>query len=81
MDRDDITSLSATELAWLIESKQVSPVEAVQAYLDRIQRIHPQVNYYITVAAEEARREARQAEAGIRRGEYRARSGPNAALV
>ena len=71
MDCDDIPSLSATELASLIESKQVSPVEAVEAYLDRIQRIDPQVNSYITVAAEEARGEARQAEEEIRRGEYR----------
>ena len=71
MDRDDIPSLSATELASLIESKQVSPVDAVEAYLDRIQRIDPQVNSFITVAAEEARREAKQAEDEIRRGEYR----------
>ena len=71
MDRDDIPSLSATELASLIQSKQVSPVEAVEAYLDRIQRIDPQINSYITVAAEEARGEARRAEDEIRRGEYR----------
>ena len=71
MDRSDIAFLSATDLASAIESKQVSPVEAVEAYLERIERIDPKVNSYITVCADEARREARQAEAEIQRGEYR----------
>jgi aspartyl-tRNA(Asn)/glutamyl-tRNA(Gln) amidotransferase subunit A len=71
MDRSDIAFLSATELASAIESKLVSPLEAVEAYLERIERIDPQVNSYITVCADEARREARDAESEIMRGEYR----------
>ena len=71
MDRSDIGFLSATELASAIESKRVSPVEAVEAYLERIERIDPQVNSYITVCADEARQGARDAESQIMRGEYR----------
>tara|TARA_B100000315_G_scaffold93266_2_gene85832 strand:+ start:878 stop:2305 length:1428 start_codon:yes stop_codon:yes gene_type:complete len=71
MDRADIPFLSATELASRIEAKQVSPVEAVEAYLERIDRIDPKVNSYVTVCADEARREARRAEEEIQRGEYR----------
>jgi aspartyl-tRNA(Asn)/glutamyl-tRNA(Gln) amidotransferase subunit A len=71
MDLSDIAFFSAAELASAIESKLVSPVEAVEAYLERIERIDPQVNSYITVCADEARREARDAEAAILRGEYR----------
>lgn len=71
MDRSDIAFLSVAELASGLESKQLSPVEAVEAYLERIQRIDPQVNSYITVCADEARREARDAEAAILSGEYR----------
>ena len=71
MDHADIPFLSATELASLIEATQVSPVEAVEAYLDRIERIDPRVNSYVTVCAEEARRDARRAEEEIQRGEYR----------
>jgi len=67
----DIAFLSATELGSAIRSKEVSPVEAVEAYLERIDRIDPQVNSYITVCAEQARGEALQAEAEIRRGQYR----------
>ena len=71
MDRTEIAFLSATELGAAIKSKQVSPLEAVEAYLERIERIDSKVNSYITVCADEARREALQAEAEIQRGEYR----------
>jgi Asp-tRNA(Asn)/Glu-tRNA(Gln) amidotransferase A subunit family amidase len=71
MATKDIAFLSATELGSAIKSKQISPVEAVEAYLDRIERIDPQVNSYITVMAEQARQEALEAEAEIRRGDYR----------
>ncbi|PKB71855.1 MAG: hypothetical protein BZY87_03205 [SAR202 cluster bacterium Io17-Chloro-G6] len=71
MATNDIAFLSATELGSAIQSKQVSPVEAVEAYLERIERIDPKVNSYITVCADQARQEALQAEAEIRRGDYR----------
>lgn len=71
MDRSDIAFLSAAELASAIEFKQVSPVDAVEAYLERIERIDPKVNSYITVLADDARRDAKQAETEIQRGDYR----------
>ena len=71
MATKDIAFLSATELGSAIKSKEISPVEAVEAYLDRIERIDPQVNSYITVMAEQARQEALEAEKEIRRGDYR----------
>ena len=71
MDRSDIAFLSAAELASAIESKDVSPVDAVEAYLDRIERIDPKLNSYITVCPDDARRDAKQAEAEIQRGGYR----------
>ena len=71
MERNEIPFLSATELAGHIESRQISPVEAVEAYLDRIEQVNPRLNAYITVCAEAARQEARQAEADIAGGGYR----------
>jgi aspartyl-tRNA(Asn)/glutamyl-tRNA(Gln) amidotransferase subunit A len=71
MERSEIAFLSVTELGSAIEAKQVSPVEAVEAYLERIQRIDPHVNSYITVCAEEARRRAREVEAEVLQGVYR----------
>ena len=71
MERSDIPFLSATELAGYIQRQEISPVEAVEAYLERIQQVDPALNSYITVTPEEARQAARNAEAEIARGEYR----------
>ena len=57
----------ATELAELIRTKQLSPVEVVQAYLDRIDAVDPQVNAIVTVA-EGALAAAKKAEAAVMAG-------------
>tara|TARA_Y100000588_G_scaffold77243_1_gene80504 strand:- start:6175 stop:7608 length:1434 start_codon:yes stop_codon:yes gene_type:complete len=71
MDANEIALLSATELGAAIKAKQVSPVEAVEAYLERIERLDPTINSYITVMVEEARAEAKQAESDIQAGNYK----------
>ncbi|CAI8025111.1 Glutamyl-tRNA(Gln) amidotransferase subunit A [Geodia barretti] len=63
MEQADIPFLSATQLASLIEARQVSPEEALHAYLDRIEQVGPKVNAYIT--------QARQAGQEIQQGRYR----------
>jgi aspartyl-tRNA(Asn)/glutamyl-tRNA(Gln) amidotransferase subunit A len=71
MEKSAIPFLSATELAALIQSREVSPVEAAQAYLERIDRVDGKLHSYITVCREEALTQARQAEREIARGRYR----------
>ena len=71
MDRNELPFLSALELSDLFKSRQVSPVEATEAYLARIEQVDPSLNSYITVTAEQARAEARQAEAEIAAGNHR----------
>ncbi len=71
MQRNELPFLSATDLADLFKSRQASPVEATQAYLDRIERVDPALNSYITVTAERAMDEARQAEVEIAAGNHR----------
>ena len=71
MERDDLPFLSATELAELIRTGEVSPVDATEAYLSRIQQVDPALNSYITVTADQARAEARQAGSEISSGNYR----------
>ena len=70
MKKSDIPFLSATELSQLIKSKEVSPVEAVEGYLERISQVDSKINSYITVCGEEALEEARHAEQAIARGGY-----------
>ncbi|MEE9199253.1 MAG: amidase [Dehalococcoidia bacterium] len=56
------------ELADLLRSKKVSPVELVQVYLERIERVDGKVRAYITVCGEEALAAAKVAEREILRG-------------
>ena len=71
MERNEIPFLSATELADMLRTRQVSPVEATEAYLSRIEQVDPALNSYITVTAGQAMAEAREAEAEIAGGNYR----------
>lgn len=58
------------ELAGKIQAKEVSPVEVVQAQLDRIERLDPTLKAYLTVLSDPAMREARTAEEEVMRGHY-----------
>ena len=70
MEKGDIVFLSAAELSELIKRKDVSPVEAAEAYLDRINNIDHRLNSYITVCRDEALQAAREAERAIASGHY-----------
>src|SRR5208283_2231586 len=60
-----------TELAPRLRRKEVSPLELTQACLDRIEKLNPTLNAFITVSSESALAEARAAEIEISRGEWR----------
>src|SRR5436309_14590915 len=65
----DLCYLSISEAAALIRLRQVSPVELVEAHLQRIECLDHRLNSYVTVLGDEARAAARQAERAIPRGE------------
>jgi aspartyl-tRNA(Asn)/glutamyl-tRNA(Gln) amidotransferase subunit A len=71
MADSEIVFKSGHELAALIKTRQLSPVEVVQAYLTRIDALNPKVNAYITVTHEHALAAAKQAEQEIMAGKYR----------
>ena len=71
MTGQDIGLLSAADTASAIRSKELSPVEAVRAYLDRIDRLDSKLAAYITVCREEALDAAEQAEKALSRGAAR----------
>ena len=48
-----------------MRSRQISPVELVDAYLERIDRLDGRLRAYITVTAEAAREAAGRAEAAV----------------
>jgi Asp-tRNA(Asn)/Glu-tRNA(Gln) amidotransferase A subunit family amidase len=69
MDAIELCYMPAMELGGAIRSKQVSPVEVVDAVLARIERLNPRLNAYCTVTAAAARAAAKEAEAAVMRGD------------
>jgi len=69
MNANELCWTPARQLARMIAARDVSPVEVVEAFLGRIDRINPRINAYCTVTAEHARRAAGEAEAAVRRGD------------
>lgn len=68
---DELHHLTIAAAAQLIRSRKLSPVEYVDALLKRIESLDSQLNAFITVTADLARKQARQAEAEITAGRYR----------
>ena len=73
MDATDLCFTPALELSALIRARKLSPVELADAVLDRIGRLNPKLNAFLTVTADLARQQARASEERARKG---ARLGP-----
>jgi aspartyl-tRNA(Asn)/glutamyl-tRNA(Gln) amidotransferase subunit A len=58
-------------MSQLLRRRKISPVELLDEILARIDRLNPELNAFITVAAESARADARRAEREIARGRHR----------
>jgi aspartyl-tRNA(Asn)/glutamyl-tRNA(Gln) amidotransferase subunit A len=71
MSDHDMAFLSIRELARLIRSRRLSPVELTKLYLDRLERLGPKLGAVVTIAHERALEQARRAERDIMRGRYR----------
>ena len=69
MSDTDLCFMPATDLAAAIRTKQVSPVEVVNAVLARIEQLNPRLNAFCLVTAEAARQAAQAAEQAVMRGE------------
>src|SRR5262245_10062951 len=67
----DLTSLSLSAASQLVRRKRASPVELTKACLQRIERLNPKLNAFITITDEAALAEARAAEADITHGRWK----------
>jgi len=63
-----LCELSIVETGQLLTAKKLSPVEVVDAALERIGAIDPRLHSFITVASETARQQAKLSEARYMRG-------------
>jgi aspartyl-tRNA(Asn)/glutamyl-tRNA(Gln) amidotransferase subunit A len=67
----ELCFLTIAEAARYIKAREISPVELTEALLRRIEALDPQLNAFITVTAELAMKQARDAESAIACGHYR----------
>ena len=63
--------LTISEASALLRQKKISPVDLATACLDRIERLNPVLNAFITITRESALAQARVTEAEIQHGDWR----------
>ena len=63
--------LTIQEAGDLIRKREMSPVDVVEASLDRVEATDDRLHSFITLLKDEARARARAAEAEIAKGNYR----------
>src|SRR5690242_9554304 len=68
MEKSDFAFTPAAELAELIRQGQISPVEVLESFLARIEKLNPRLLAFVTVAGEMALAAAREAESEVMRG-------------
>src|SRR6266545_5896341 len=71
MAATELLTLTITELAPKIRAREVSPVELTEAALAQAERLQPTLGSFITLLHDAARKQAKEQEAAIMRGEYR----------
>lgn len=69
MSKQELVSLSAVEMRRRIGTKEISPVELLEACLGQIEDVNPAVNAVTAMCVARARKEAKAAETAVRRGE------------
>lgn len=67
----ELLEKTVVELAGLLKTRKVSPVEVTENILEYINQSNPKTNAYIAITAESALKGAREAEAEIAAGNYK----------
>jgi aspartyl-tRNA(Asn)/glutamyl-tRNA(Gln) amidotransferase subunit A len=72
MTAAEICQMDAITLSRQITAKQLSPVEAVDAVLERLERLDPTLHIFATATPERARDDAKRIEADLAAGRWQA---------
>ena len=67
----ELEFISIAEASKLIANKKISPVELTDTLLNRVATLDPQVNSFITLTADIAKKAAKDAENEIVKGRYK----------
>jgi Asp-tRNA(Asn)/Glu-tRNA(Gln) amidotransferase A subunit family amidase len=68
---ENLAFASLTQLAELVRSRKVSPVELTKMYLARLKKYGPKLNCVVTLTEDHALVQANEAEGEIKAGKYR----------
>ena len=71
MPDNELLNLTISEIAPMIQAREVSPVDLTEAALAEAERRQPTLNSFITIMREQAMEQAEQAEEELSRGQYR----------
>ena len=73
MRRSSLNNLNLTikDFSQLISSGNISPMDLVEATLERISTLNPKLNAFITILEDSARQDAKNADSLIKEGKYR----------
>jgi aspartyl-tRNA(Asn)/glutamyl-tRNA(Gln) amidotransferase subunit A len=71
MTDDDLVWLSAVDLGRRIRAGEITSLRATSAHLDRISRLNPRLEAFVTITKDRARAEAATADAEIAAGSWR----------
>jgi aspartyl-tRNA(Asn)/glutamyl-tRNA(Gln) amidotransferase subunit A len=66
----DTSNLTIKHLSKLIASRKISCLEVIDATIERIEKLNPKLNAFITILDQSARREAKHADFLIKQGKY-----------
>lgn len=66
---EDLTRLTVTEARARLDRREISAVELLQAHLERIRQVEPQIHAFITLTEEIAQAQAEEADRRIARGD------------
>lgn len=71
LDTETICYCGVHDLSAAIRRRTISPVEVVEAYLNRIEELNPRLSAYLTLTGDSALEEAKRAEVEIAAGHWR----------
>jgi aspartyl-tRNA(Asn)/glutamyl-tRNA(Gln) amidotransferase subunit A len=66
----DVSKLTIKHLSKLIASREISSLELVDTCIEKIEKLNPKLNAFITIFYQSARRQAEHADSLIKQGKY-----------
>src|ERR671911_332448 len=67
----NLLNLTIKDLSELISAREISPVDLIESMLERIAKLNPMLNAFITVLEDSARHDAKNADLLIKEGKYK----------